>query len=730
MRNRIPIFILFLLLISSNVSCQQPKLEKVKIASGGHIVHFLPLDIAVAKGFFTDEGLDPEITQLNGGTAAAQALLAEQVDFSLNSIDHAFKAAVQGKDNLRMIVLLNQTPGMVLVVDSRLREKVKNISDLKGMTLGVTSKGSATHMVLASLLSKSGVNPDNVNIINAGSATFPPALENGQIAGGIALEPFASFLVEQGKAFILADLNTLKDTERFFGGPYNQAGVMTRQDMIERRPDLVQKIVTIHVRALKWIQAHTPQEIADALPIEVVGTDKVRYVKTLEKLREFYSHDGIVKPQGVENVYNSMIASGSLPSNTTLKLEQFYTNTFVNKAHTSASSNSQVKSQTSFAQSNSWWNKLVQLYTNTFVNEVQASISSNQQEKLKASPTPTINSPEETDQKLKGSFVEKIDWVNALVGAIIGAFVTFILSAPRLKREKKEKQEAVQARQLAVEKLNKIKEQLDTKERDFQEKHGFVPIDIGLEAFEDRICERVKKAKKSVKLCLSTPLLYSLKANPWRTYSRKFLNENLSDYWPKNFCEQFRKILRERVAESTTLDVELIYLDERSTKTLVSEMNPRVPYVEHRESLDFFIDEVLKKDERANHKLCNLKVHRVMKVPFYLALVDTDEASGVFGIVAFANDNYLLNESIKEKRMSEDMAKTLQGYEFTKHDVVRFMNQLFEQTKLLSDERLVNFLDICTTSGFSWSAIADGVPDAKKELKPHATLLHIIKEAP
>lgn len=332
MRNRIPIFILFLLLISSNVSCQQPKLKKVKIASGGHIVHFLPLDIAVARGFFTDEGLDPEITQLNGGTATAQALLAEQVDFSLNSIDHAFKAAVQGKDNLRMIVLLNQSPGMVLVVDSRLREKVKNISDLKGMTLGVTSKGSATHMVLASLLSKSGVNPDNVNIINAGSATFPPALENGQIAGGIALEPFASFLVEQGKAFILADLNTLKDTERFFGGPYNQAGVMTRQDMIERRPDLVQKIVNIHVRALKWIQTHTPQEIADVLPIEVVGTDKVRYVKTLEKLREFYSPDGEINPRGVDNVLVSMQASGSLVDKLKNPPSDFYTNTFISES--------------------------------------------------------------------------------------------------------------------------------------------------------------------------------------------------------------------------------------------------------------------------------------------------------------------------------------------------------------------------------------------------------------
>ncbi|MBI5678552.1 MAG: ABC transporter substrate-binding protein, partial [Planctomycetes bacterium] len=326
----------------SNVSCQQPKLEKVKIASGGHIVHFLPLDIAVAKGFFTDEGLAPEITQLDGGTATAQALLAEQVDFSLNSIDHAFKAAVQGKDNLRMIELLNQIPGMVLVVDSRLREKVKNIADLKGMTLGVTSKGSATHMVLASLLSKSGINPDNVNIINAGSATFPPALENGQIAGGIALEPFASILVEQGKAFVLADLNTLKDTERFLGGPYNQAGVMTRQDMIARRPDLVQKIVNIHVRALKWIQAHTPQEIAEALPREVVGTDKERYVKTLEKLREFYSPDGEINPRGVANVLVSMQASGSLVDKLRNPPSDFYTDTFI-----SESSKNRIPSQSS-----------------------------------------------------------------------------------------------------------------------------------------------------------------------------------------------------------------------------------------------------------------------------------------------------------------------------------------------------------------------------------------------
>lgn len=332
MKNSVPAFFLLLLLLPSYVWGQQPKLEKVTIASGGHIVHFMPFDLAVAKGFFAEEGLAPEVTQLKGGTATAQALLSGQVDFSLNSIDHAFKAAVQGKDNLRMVALLNRLPGMVLVVDSRLRDKVKSISDLKGMALGVTSKGSATHMVLASLLSKNGIDPTEVNIVAAGSATFPPALENRQIAGGIALEPFASILVEQGKAFVLADLNTLKDTERFLGGVYNQAGIVTRQDIIDRQPGLVQKMVNVHIRALKWIQGHSPYEIADALPREVVGTDKEQYIKSLEKLREFYSLDGVINPQGVENVYNSMVASGALAANSpSIELKKFYVNQFVPK---------------------------------------------------------------------------------------------------------------------------------------------------------------------------------------------------------------------------------------------------------------------------------------------------------------------------------------------------------------------------------------------------------------
>ena len=328
-------FVLLLVVLLCGTAQGQEKLQKVRIASGGHIVHFLPLDLAVALGYFKDEGLDPEITYLKGGTATAQALMSKQVDFSTNSIDHAFKAAAQGKDDLRMVVLMNQTPGMVLVVDSRHKDKVKSIVDLKGMRLGVTSKGSATNMVLAFLLSKNGVSPDDVTIVKAGSSTFPPALKNGDIDGGIALEPFASAMVENGDAFVLQRLITMDDTLKAFGGHYNQAGILTRQKVIDNNRELVQKVTCALVKALRFIKEHTSEEIAFVLSSEVTGSDEEQYVKTLDLLREFYSPTGKIEPFGVANVLGSMQTSNVLPNDFLIRPQQFYDNSFVLAARTS-----------------------------------------------------------------------------------------------------------------------------------------------------------------------------------------------------------------------------------------------------------------------------------------------------------------------------------------------------------------------------------------------------------
>jgi NitT/TauT family transport system substrate-binding protein len=325
MKTRILSALGYFLLALSIWPLQLSAVEKAKIASGGHLVHFAPLDLAVAKGMFTAAGLDVEVVQLQSGTPVAQALLSGQVDFSMNGIDHAFKAAVQGKPDMKMILLLNRVPGMSLVADARLKDSIRSIADFKGRALAVTSKGAATHMVLASLLQKAGISINDVTLVEVKPPTFAAALENQQIAGGIALEPVASALVEQGKVTLLADLHTLADTEKFMGGPYIVTGLMTRKDVLDKNPDLARKTAAVLLESLKWITTHSAQEIADAMPAEVIGSDKARYVKTMEKLKEFYSPDGVIPAVAVENVFQSMVLSGALPADTKLPTTDFYT---------------------------------------------------------------------------------------------------------------------------------------------------------------------------------------------------------------------------------------------------------------------------------------------------------------------------------------------------------------------------------------------------------------------
>lgn len=328
MKTRAPVYciLLFVVLFFSNARVQA---ETVKFASCGHFVNYLPLDLAIAMDFFEDEDLQPELVVLRGGTLTAQALISKQVDFSINSIAHALKAADKGNSNLRMVCLFNETPGVLLVVDSKHKDKVKTVADLKGMKLGVTSLGSATHMILAYLLQHNAVSLNDVEIVKAGSSTFPAAIKNGTIDAGIAGEPLASMMVERGEAYVLKRLVTPQETQEAFGGPYNLLGLLTRQDLIDSNPKMVQKVVKIHVRALKWINEHSAEEIAAVLPAEVIGSDRDAYVKTLKLMKGFSSVDGSMSVKAAENVLLSMKLSGIFDFTKSFQVQDFLEDRFL-----------------------------------------------------------------------------------------------------------------------------------------------------------------------------------------------------------------------------------------------------------------------------------------------------------------------------------------------------------------------------------------------------------------
>src|SRR6267143_1779945 len=222
----------------------------------GLLAH-LPWSVALGQKYFEEQGLEPKGYNFESGAKSIAALIGGSADFAANALEHAIKAKVQGKD-LVYVFSSTRLPGFGLAVASAQRNEIKTVADLKGKLVGVSGIGAASHVLLDFILRKHGVDPKDVKVIAVGISTFPPALEGGKIVGGMAGEPFFSRMIARGAAFSLGNLSSLKETQAVLGGEYVFSGAITRPDVIAKRPQVVQKVVTALVKASHFIETKTP----------------------------------------------------------------------------------------------------------------------------------------------------------------------------------------------------------------------------------------------------------------------------------------------------------------------------------------------------------------------------------------------------------------------------------------------------------------------------------------
>ena len=295
----------------------------------GLLAH-LPWSVAVGQKYFEEQGLEPKGFNFQSGAKSIAALIGGSADFAANALEHAIKAKVQGKD-LVYVFSSTRLPGFGLVAATTQKGEIKSVTDLKGKLVGVSGIGAASHVLLDYILKKNGVDPQDVRIIAVGLSTFPPALEGGKIVAGMAGEPFFSRMIAKGTAFSLGNLSSLKETQAVLGGEYVFSGAITRPEVIQKRPHVVQKVVTALVKASHFIQTKTPEEIAAAVPPDLVG-NRAQYVESLTASREIYAPHGMVTPSGVETLVKSLESFGVFKDGKKPDVASTYDMTFVKQA--------------------------------------------------------------------------------------------------------------------------------------------------------------------------------------------------------------------------------------------------------------------------------------------------------------------------------------------------------------------------------------------------------------
>jgi len=322
------------LALPAAAQAQKPETAKVRLAVGGKSsLYYLPLTITERLGYFKEAGLEVEISDFAGGAKSLQALIGGSADVVTGSFDHTIQ--MQAKDqSIVAVVQMGRFPGFALGVRKAKAANYTGPKDLKGMKIGVTAPGSSTHFMVLYMMAQAGLKPDDAVFIGTGSGgTVVAAVQHGEVDAISNADPMITKLDREGAIKIVADTRTLEGTTKVYGGPYPAATLYTQSAFIEKNPNTVQALVTALVRGLKWVQAHSAEDIAKMTPEEYMLGDRPLFVEAIKANHAAYSPDGRFMKDGPETALKVLKAFDPNVANAKIDLAKTYSDRFVEKAN-------------------------------------------------------------------------------------------------------------------------------------------------------------------------------------------------------------------------------------------------------------------------------------------------------------------------------------------------------------------------------------------------------------
>ncbi len=310
-------------------------LPHVSIAVGGvTCICYLPIVLAGQLGEYEKAGVDTEIVNFRGGSQALTAVLGGSADVVMGYFDHCVILAAQ-KQNMQAFVMFDRFPGLVLVVAPSRTGTINSVKDLAGKIVGVTAPGSSTDFFLKFLLHKNGVDVNSVSVTGIGlDATAVAAQEQGRIDAAMMNDPSVTVLEQKYKDLkILSDTRTAADTLGVFGSEYPSGVLYARADWIAKHEAQVQALTTAVVASLRWIHAHSAEDIMARMPPEMVGPDKQLYLAALRKTMPMFSDTALMDAKGARAVVEVLSQSVPAVASAHIAVTDIFTNRFVEQAN-------------------------------------------------------------------------------------------------------------------------------------------------------------------------------------------------------------------------------------------------------------------------------------------------------------------------------------------------------------------------------------------------------------
>ena len=252
--------------------------DKIQFALPGNSMGYLPLFVAVHRGFFKDEGIDIELPRLRP-SIAQNALMSGEVQYH-GLADSGLRLAARGAP-IKAIFYGADRPMYFLVA----QKDIQSVADLKDKKVGVSQFGGTSDLAARLTLKHFGVEPErDALIIQIGSeGTRMAALRAGSVAAIIVPVPAVAILKREG----FKEISFVGDVVEFASNGYS-----TTDQRIKEHPDEVKKVVRAIYRGLRYAKENPEGTIGVIQNQWKVDTEiaKASYAAIIKALNE----DGII----------------------------------------------------------------------------------------------------------------------------------------------------------------------------------------------------------------------------------------------------------------------------------------------------------------------------------------------------------------------------------------------------------------------------------------------------
>jgi NitT/TauT family transport system substrate-binding protein len=242
----------------------------IAVAGPATSPEYLPLHLAQAEGYFASEKIEVTLRVEQSESDAALALARGRADIAATSLDTAYRLGhVKGSPPPLIFGLTAAAPVAVLLSPNH-KDTIRSPADLRGQLVGLPGVGTPEQAMLATILSRAGVKIHQVPLRTFSNRGLAAALAQGEVAAGVMADPWLTRGVEDGTAFVLADLRSRAEAARWLGAETVHAALFVRAD---RRPDdeELAALARALLRAVTKVTEASAEALASVLPASVTG---------------------------------------------------------------------------------------------------------------------------------------------------------------------------------------------------------------------------------------------------------------------------------------------------------------------------------------------------------------------------------------------------------------------------------------------------------------------------